>query len=125
LFFPKYASFCFKGGHGAVGTNNPLVRTTAFTIEGMSCEGCSALVEKVIRDVPGVLNVNVDYEKKLAMVATEECCPAPADAIIDVLRKAGYRAAVVELTSPVGTGKADAQPIDPDRQILFTVVGFT
>ncbi len=148
LLFPKYVGFFLAGGNGAVEPNNPLVRTTAFTVEGMTCQGCSALVEKVIRDVPGVLSVKVDYDKKLATVATEECYPVPSDAIIDVLRKAGYRAAVAEQTSPAPTGttdpkagdcengrcetppaadkgKTDARPIDPDRQILFAVTGFT
>jgi copper chaperone CopZ len=147
LLFPNYMGFFLNRGNGDVKSNHPLVRTTTFTVEGMTCEGCSALVEKVIRDVPGVLSVKVDYDKKLATVATEECYPVPSDAIIDALQKAGYRAAVVERSSPAGTDttgskagccekgceappaadkdKTDAGSIDPNRQIIFTVDGFT
>lgn len=145
LFFPKYMKFFLTGG-GNVDTvaNNPLVRTTTFSVEGMTCEGCSVLVERAIKDVPGVLSVKVDYDRKRAVVASEACCPAPTEGVIQALQTAGYRAAVVE-PDPVGTArtgdtppgdcceqppaaekvKADPRQIDPERQIVFAVRGFT
>jgi copper chaperone CopZ len=148
LFFPNYMGFFLTGGSGGEPTtNNPLVRTTSFTVEGMTCEGCSALVEKVIKDVPGVLSVKVDYDKKRAVVGSEACCSPPTDAIIDALQRAGYRAAVIEpdnaatkstdnemkvgccekdcCKEPAANDKANTvtHAIDPDRQIVFTVQG--
>lgn len=120
LLFPKYMSFFLAGGSGAPAANDPLVRITSFTLNGMTCEGCSALVEKVIKDVPGVLNVKVDYDKKQAVVGSEACCPAPTDAIIDALQRAGYQTVVVEPDTA-----ADPQLMDTDRQIVFAVPGFT
>lgn len=150
LFFPHYMNFFLTGGGaGEPAASNPLVRTTTFSVEGMSCEGCAALVEKVVKDLPGVLGVKVDYDAKRMVVTSEACCPAPADAVVRALQKAGYRAAVIESDPTTKTGgapqgdccekpradcceppagakaKADPEPIDPQRQIVLAVDGFT
>ena len=146
LFFPNYVGFFLGRGNGSgeTATNNPLVRTTTFSLQGMTCEGCSVLVEKAIKKVPGVLSVKVDYERKRAVVMSEACCPAPTEAVIDAVQTAGYRATVVEADGagtaktseklkadcceqppPSEKAKADAKQIDPERQIVFAVRGFT
>ena len=110
LFFPNYMKFFLAGaGSGEPATNNPLVRTTTFSVKGMTCEGCSVLVEKAVKEVPGVLNVKVDYERKRAVVTSEACCPDPTEAVIDAVRGAGYRATVVE-ADPAGTAKSGEKP---------------
>lgn len=97
LFFPKYVGFLAGGsGTGEATADDPLVRTTSFTVQGMSCEGCSANVETAIQDVPGVLRVKVDYEGKRVVVATEACCPVPSETILQALEQAGYRGEAVE-----------------------------
>jgi copper chaperone CopZ len=96
LFFPSYVKFFLtRGGADAPAANNPLVRTTTFAVKGMTCEGCAALVEKAVKDVPGVLSVKADYDKKQVVVSTEACCPAPVDPVVQALEKAGYRGEVV------------------------------
>ncbi|MBX9584980.1 MAG: cation transporter [Gemmataceae bacterium] len=145
LFFPQYMKFFLTGGGTEEpAANNPLVRTTTFSVEGMSCEGCAALVEKAVRDVPGVLSVKVDYDTKRTVVTSEACCPAPAEAVVQALQKTGYRAAVIESDPPTNTtktggtppgdcceppagakAKADPKPIDPERQIVLAIDGFT
>ena len=101
LAFPNSMKFFLTGaGTGEPTTNSPLVRTTTFAVTGMSCEGCSVLVEKAIKEVPGVVSVKVDYERKRALVSTEACCPAPVEAIVQALEKAGYDGEVVEDGSP-------------------------
>lgn len=100
LFFPQYMKFFMAGGGAEEpAANSPLVRATTFSVEGMTCEGCSALVGKAVKDVPGVLSVKVDYERKRAVVTSEVCCPAPTEAVIDAIRRAGYRATVAESAS--------------------------
>ena len=54
-----------------------------------------ALVEKAIRGVPGVLAVEVRYQKGEAVIGTESCCPMPRDAILKALQSAGYRGTFV------------------------------
>lgn len=46
---------------------------TEFTIDGMTCEiGCARLIEKNINKMDGVKEVEVDFERKLAMVEYDE-----------------------------------------------------
>jgi copper chaperone CopZ len=101
LFFPSYVKFFLTGeGADAPTANDPLVKTTTFSLEGMSCEGCAALVEKTVKEVPGVLSVKVDYDKKRAVVSTEACCPTPVEPIVQALEKAGYRGEVAADSPP-------------------------
>lgn len=152
LFFPQYMKFFLTGeGTERPAANNPLVRTTTFSVEGMTCEGCAALVEKVVKEVPGVLSAKVDYDAKRMVVTSEACCPAPTEAVVQALQKTGYRAAVVEPDPTTGAArigpphgeccekpkgdcceppagekaKADPKLTDPQRQIVLAVDGFT
>ena len=97
LFFPQYMKFFLTGGGTEEpAANNPLVRTTTFSVEGMTCEGCSAVVEKVVKDVPGVLSVRVDYDNKRMVVTSQAGDTAPVDAVQQALEKAGYRGGVID-----------------------------
>ena len=87
LFFPSYVG-AFLGGDGKTVTDN--MNRAVINVEGMTCEGCSAIVAKAIRTVPGVLAVDVNYEKGEAIVGTEICCPVPKEQIFASLRDAGY-----------------------------------
>jgi copper chaperone CopZ len=101
LSFPHYMKFFLTGaGAGEPATSSPLVNTTTFSVKGMSCEGCSVLVEKAIKEVPGVVSVKVDYERKQAVVSTEACCPSPVEPIVQAMEKAGYRGEAVEDGAP-------------------------
>jgi copper chaperone CopZ len=96
LFFPSYMKFFLTGARsGEIAANDAAVRTTAYSVEGMTCEGCSALVGKAIQEVPGVLSVRVDYDRQRAVVSTEACCPDPTEAVLRALEKAGYQGEVV------------------------------
>ena len=88
LLFPSYVG-AFLGGDRSTVTAN--MNRSIFTIEGMTCEGCSATVAKAIRGVPGVLAVHVSYEEGQAVVGTEACCPVPEKKILTALKSAGYR----------------------------------
>ena len=100
LAFPHYLKF-FRtgGGSGEPATNSPSVRTATFSVNGMTYEGCAERVEKAIQEVSGVLSVQVDYDRKRAVVSTETCCPTPVKPIVQALEKAGYRAEAVEDSS--------------------------
>ena len=66
------------------------MNTAVFKIDGMICEGCASIAGKAIRDVPGVLTVEVDYQKGQTVVGTKICCPTPIDQIVAALKKARY-----------------------------------
>ncbi len=67
-------------------------RTVRLSISGMSCAGCVSSVEEALRAVPGVREASVNLAERTAVVTGS----APAEALIEAVRGAGYDAA--ELT---------------------------
>ncbi len=88
LFFPSYVGIFLKGNDTTTITEQ--MTQTAIKIEGMTCEGCSALVADAIKSTPGVLAVQVDYEKGEALVGSESCCPFPKEDVLASIQEAGY-----------------------------------
>lgn len=88
LLFPSYVGVFVGGGDRPV--SNSLNRAT-IKIDGMTCEGCSAVVASAIRTVPGVREVAVDYKTGEAVVATEARHPIPKEQILTALKTAGYK----------------------------------
>ncbi len=113
LFFPSYVGTLI-GGDGKTVTEN--MNRAAITVEGMTCEGCAALVAKAIRTAPGVLAVEVDYGKGEAVVGTEICCPVPEKEILTALEAAGYHGTFTETTkgTPVDAGRPSS---DSDNRV--------
>jgi copper chaperone CopZ len=70
-------------------------RTTTFAVSEMNCEGCSALVARALRKVPGVRGVDVDYPAARVVVASDADAPAPTEAVLSALDKAGFPGEVV------------------------------
>ena len=93
LSFPNYVG-ALLGGDGKTVTDN--MNQAVINVEGMTCEGCSAIVAKAIRSVPGVLAVEVDYDKAQAVVGTDIGYPIPEDKIQSVLQQAGYNGEFVD-----------------------------
>ena len=95
LLFPIYVGVILGGNDVNSSSNN--LNMSAIKVEGMTCEGCSVIVKKAIRTVPGVLVFNVDYENGEAVVGTEDCCDMPKEKIVLALRQAGYEAKFIEM----------------------------
>lgn len=111
LFFPSYVGAVI-GGDGKTVTDN--MNRAVFQVEGMTCEGCSAIVAEAIRTAPGVLAVEVNYKNGEAVVGAEICCPVPKDEILAALEQSGYKGAY--LTSTEGT------PVEPGLSPESSVV---
>ncbi len=60
-------------------------------IDGMSCVGCAGAVTTTIEEVPGVAEVTVDYESRVARVRLAGDHVAPAT-VVAAIEQAGYRA---------------------------------
>ncbi len=94
LLFPGYVGTLLGSNSGDSVTEN--MNRAVIRVEGMTCEGCSALVASAIRTAPGVLAVEVDYEKGEAVVGTEICCPIPNGKLLTALKDAGYDGMIIE-----------------------------
>ncbi|MBN73846.1 MAG: Mercuric transport protein MerT [Gimesia sp.] len=88
LFFPSYVGLLFGTGNNSAVTEN--MHRAVFQIEGMTCEGCATTVAQAIRQVPGVVAVEISYEKRQAAVGVEPGSPIPKKEILAALKKAGY-----------------------------------
>ena len=66
-----------------------------FPVEGMTCAGCSARVEKVLLGEPGVVDADVNLALERATVTTASGCVTP-EALAGRVDRAGYRLVVGE-----------------------------
>ncbi len=119
LFFPSYVG-AIIGVDGKSVTEN--MNQSVIKVEGMTCEGCSALVANAIRTAPGVLAVEVDYEKGEAIVGTESCCSIPKDSILSALEKSGYKGAFTASTktTAVDASQSPACCVVSDKKKALT-----
>ena len=60
-------------------------------VEGMRCRDCPLVVSLTMLMVPGVMEVEVDYDRRRARVTCDEGAPDPTEAICVALEAAGYR----------------------------------
>lgn len=93
LFFPSYVG-AFLGGDGTKVTED--MNRAIISLDGMTCEACAVSVAKAIREVPGVLAVEVDYAKSEAVVGSEFCCPLPKNDVLSAIEDAGFTGQVDE-----------------------------
>lgn len=80
------------GGNSTVAVNPDDRHRIVLQLKGMSCEGCAATVKQALRNVPGVSQVQVNYDRSEAVVNFEPCCPAQPEALIQAVQEAGYTA---------------------------------
>jgi len=62
-----------------------------FMVSGMECEHCQARVEKAVKELNGIRNVQVDLEAESMMVEYDEAI-AGMQGIIEAVEEAGYGA---------------------------------
>ena len=77
----------------------PRLKSHDLAIGGMSCASCVARVEKVLRRVPGVHSVAVNFATETAHVEADAVTTLPA--LIESVRHAGYEAAARRNFVPV------------------------
>ena len=84
-----------------------------FDVKGMTCAACSARVEKVTKEVPGVDTAEVNLlAGKMRVVCGEDC----TSQIIQAVANAGYSASIP------GVKKDATHPADESNGILFCII---
>lgn len=76
--------------------------TTVFRVEGMTCGGCEAGVEIVVKKLDGVASVDASFEDGTAAVTYDPESVTPEE-IVAAIETLGYEAAGAE-TSTLGGG---------------------
>lgn len=74
----------------------PRRRTFELAIEGMTCAGCAARIERALRAVPGVLAAHVNFAAETATVEALEGAVDAADLVAAVAATGKYRARIAK-----------------------------
>jgi copper chaperone CopZ len=90
--FPQCIGLLLGGGGNSTAAVNPDAQQVVLELQGMTCEGCAATVQQALRKVPGVSQVQVNYDRAEAVVYFDPCCAVQPKALIDAVGKAGYTA---------------------------------
>ena len=94
-FSPSIALACDGEAPAADTAQAPAgAQTVAYTVEGMSCSGCSGKVAAALKKLPGVYTVNVDLGKHIARIAFDPK-KVTHDQIKAAISKADYTPSVV------------------------------
>ena len=92
-FFPNYASLLI-GGNNQPTSATPVGESRVYAIDGMTCEGCTTILDRTLSGLPGVARAEVSYGAKTARVFFAEGATPPTDGTIrKAIEEAGYRVA--------------------------------
>ncbi len=98
--FPNYVGYLLAGSAPAEATVPAKELTTVnLRIEGMTCDGCAAVVRSSLAKVPGVHSASASYPDAEAIVTLDAATPPSVDALVAAVNEAGYRTSV-----PDGSG---------------------
>ena len=93
-----------------------------FPVEGMTCAGCSARVEKVLLGEPGVVDADVNLALERATVTTASGCVTP-EALAGRVDKAGYRLVLgEEQTEQPGVDSGEDRLAAERRTVIVSMV---
>lgn len=82
--------------------NEPNQRCAELQIAGMTCGSCELMLERKLKKVPGVLDVDVDHRTGTAKIVADESSLPDGDQIETVIREAGYSLAGAENDNAAG-----------------------
>ena len=69
-------------------------RTVTLDLDGMTCEGCAALVQNSLTGLPGVQSASVSYADRRAVVTIDRVSGLDEDSLVNAIEAAGYTARV-------------------------------
>ncbi len=94
-FFPTYSGWLLGTGAG-MATTSADRETILLDVQGMTCGGCEASVCSAVDSVSGVAQCRADSETGRATIELAQHKPAPRDALVAAVERAGFEASVVK-----------------------------
>ncbi len=85
--------------------------TQQFDISGMTCSACAARIERVVKKLPGMEDVNVNLLKNSMKASFDENAVSPST-IIEKVEKAGFGIVAHQNAAATGKTRTEAKPID-------------
>lgn len=86
-----------------------------FQITGMHCASCALLIEKEIKKIPEVKNVNVNYATQKAVVDFDG--QLDSEKVLKAVEKAGYKAGVIQEGDHQGLGSHEHHRLQQEAEI--------
>ena len=110
---PNYIGLVLSSDASGTSLVAPITLDTVIvTIDEMTCKACALVLQKEISAIPGVSTVEVNYEKKKAVVAFDKGTARSISKVLTTIRNAGFRASCTPTT--------ESLPQATDGALLFT-----
>lgn len=92
ITFPYYSNLLYASPNKTQSSaaEKKKFTTVRFSIQGMSCEGCTSHIDSGISSIGGILSSKTSFEKAMAVVSYDPHSIS-ADSISKKIRKIGYR----------------------------------
>ncbi|MBI2464429.1 copper-translocating P-type ATPase [Candidatus Peregrinibacteria bacterium] len=74
-------------------------KRVVFSVSGMHCTSCSAIIERSVKKLPGIKDIHVNFAAEKAH-ATFDSALVNESRIVEAIKKAGYSAQVVSKENP-------------------------
>ncbi len=91
--YPTWGSLGFKGGAAAprptAGQDG--VDQVVLDIQGMTCPACAATAREALLKVPGIAQVEVDYDRAEAIITAWPGATCSPEVLIQAARDAGFQ----------------------------------
>ena len=68
--------------------------TVELRIDGMTCEGCAAVVQIALTNVPGVQGASVSFPQGQTHITLDPDAPPSLETLRRAVEKAGYQASI-------------------------------
>ena len=75
-------------------TENQSSKRTKLDVSGMHCSSCAGIIERTLKKVPGVTQVNVNFAAEKASIVYDEYVVSTSD-LVTAVQKAGYTATII------------------------------
>jgi Cu+-exporting ATPase len=96
-------------------------QTLDLPITGMDCVNCAANVERALKKVDGVLDVNVNFASEHALVTV--AAGVPRDALVEAVEKAGYNVVLTEDEAELEDAEQAARQAELNHNIRRVLIG--
>jgi len=95
--FPNYLTYVTGGGSSGL---VEAAESRAYSLEGMTCEGCAGNIRTAIAKIPGIQAVDVSYPKKQALVQVLPGAAVSDEVIVQAVKSLGYEATPTRAIPP-------------------------
>ena len=94
-FLPTFLPDLVPNANANVIDSDSTAYTVSMSIEGMTCAGCSTIVEQTVAPIAGVLSALVDFDAKQLNIAVASDVTVSIKKIVDSLEANGFNAVLL------------------------------